>query len=107
MAEVILLLNVRDRLEDLIKILYDKEYFGFLNSSIEYVDYLYDFIYTIPVQKFRKTKNPIQGQYYCKYRHNRQTTWFFTFDIRDDRFLIRYVINNHTSDYPRFIDGII
>ncbi len=106
MGKVILLPVADQQLTELELALYYREYFGFMESALEYVERLKTFIKAIPEQKFKKTTNPRHGQYYCKYKQNRLTTWFFTFDIKDDRFIVKKVINNHTIDYPRFIAGI-
>ena len=41
---------LQSKLEDLATILFEKEYFGFLQSSEEYVNKIFHFINTIPIQ---------------------------------------------------------
>ena len=76
--------EVSDYIIDLINVLYEKEYFGFFESSIEYADKILDFIADIPNQKRRLTKNKRFGLYYCKYKHNSKTSWYIIFDIEND-----------------------
>ena len=95
-----------NKLNSLVDILYYKEYFGFRDSAKDYVNAIYDFIYTIPTLKHRQTKNKKHGGYYCRYKPNKNTTWYITFDIEDDLYLIKDITNNHSKDYPRFIAGI-
>jgi hypothetical protein len=86
--------------------LYDKEYFGFFESSIEYADKILNFILEIPNQKSKLTKNKRYGEYYCRYKHNSKTSWYIFFDIEDDIYLVKFVTNNHTSYYASYIGGL-
>ncbi len=106
MEEVILLPSVKDKLKNLVFVLYEKEYFSFIENAENYVIAIYDFIYTIPSLKRRRTKNKKHGEYYCKYKPNKKTTWYITFDTEDDIYLVRNITNNHSKDYTRFISGI-
>ena len=76
MEKVIISAFVYNKLRDLIEIMYDKEYFGFKMSAVDYVKTLMDFMYTIPDQKHRKANDTKYGPYYCRYRHNYKTTWY-------------------------------
>ena len=44
MEKVIYSLEFHEKLEELVEILYKKEYFGFLDSSVLYVLKIYDFV---------------------------------------------------------------
>ena len=106
MEKIILLPDVVDKLNELIFILYKKEYFSFIENSFNYVDDIYDFIYTIPTLRYKETANKKFGEYYCSYKANRNTTWYITFDKKDDRFIVQYITNNHTEEYSYFISKI-
>lgn len=106
MAEVILSNFVDDKLDNLIDILFQKEYFGFRSDAKIYVDALYTFIYTIPQQKRHICKNPKHGFYYCRYKQNHNTTWYITFDTENEIYLVKNIFNNHTLDYPVFIKSM-
>lgn len=71
------------------------------------MDAIYDFTYKIPELHHRKTINPKYGVFYCRYKVNNKTIWFVTFDMEDDIFVVQYITNNHSKDYPSFIKGII
>jgi hypothetical protein len=103
MEQVIILPYVKDVLNDLVKILYNKEYFGFNESAIDYVDTIIDFINTIPTLKYKPTRNTRYGAFYCKYKHNSKTSWYVSFDIEGDLYNIKNITNNHSADYSRFI----
>jgi hypothetical protein len=45
---------------------------------------------------FKKYGN---NMFYISYQPNSQTTWFVFFNIDDDRYLIRYITNNHVSGH--------
>ncbi len=49
---------VIDDLMELVMILFEKEYFGFLESAEEYVRIIVKFTYSIPKQRRKKTLNP-------------------------------------------------
>ena len=106
MEKIILLPEVIEKLNELINTLYKKEYFSFIENSFNYVEAIYDFIYTIPTLPYKETANNKFGGYYCSYKANRNTTWYITFDKKDDRFVIQYITNNYTEEYPYFISKI-
>lgn len=103
MEKVVILPALESKLFDLVFILYDKEYFGFVENALEYVDNIVNFMYTIPTLRHRKTKNTKYGTYYCSYKSNRSTTWFISFDFEDDTWLIKNISNNHTKEYLQII----
>jgi hypothetical protein len=86
--EIILLPEVIYKLNQLVNILYEKEYFGFIDSAFNYANNIYDFIHTIPQQQHKLTANKKFGTYYCSFKANRNTTWYITFDKTDTRYLI-------------------
>ena len=103
MAEIKLSSLVAAKLNGLIFILYENEYFGFFESSLDYVQNLKDFIFSIPTLKFKQTINKQYGNFYCKYKHNTKTTWYVIFDIMDDKYLINNITNNHSVEYSNLI----
>lgn len=94
------------KLKSLVNKLHHIKYFGSKDLALKYVKRIYNFIYTIPTQQKKLTKNKKLGSHYCTYKPNKQTTYFITFDIEGDLFLIKNVFNNHTIEYPRYIEGI-
>ena len=97
---------MEEKLYNLVNILFENEYFGFLENAIKYKDKIVNFINTIPNLKKKKTKNTMYGYWYCSYKPNRNTTYFITFDYEDDIYLIKNIFNNHGKGYPAFIRGI-
>ena len=106
MEEIIILPELEDKLFDLVSILCNEEYFGFLDSALSYVDNIVNFIYTIPALRYKETAHKKFGEYYCSYKANRNTTWYITFDKQDHKFIVQYITNNHTEEYPYFISKI-
>ena len=106
MEKVIITEEASDFLDELIAFLFEEEYFGFMTSSIKYVNNIYDFIYTIPTLKKKNTRNNKYGNWYCSYKHNTKTTWYITFDVEDGIYLVTHITNNHTADYPKYIIGL-
>ncbi len=103
MEKIVILPELESKLFDLVFILYDKEYFGFVESALAYVDKIVDFMYTIPIIRHKKTKNNKYGTFYCSYKSNPSTTWFISFDFEDDTYLIKNITNNHTKEYLQII----
>ncbi|WP_299668421.1 hypothetical protein [uncultured Polaribacter sp.] len=78
--------------------LYEKEYFGFLESAISYknniLDYIEANISTFPT-KLTPLSNAYLGSYYMFYLSNRRTTWYIFFEKEDNTYLVTYISNNH------------
>lgn len=88
-------------LNELIEVLVKKEYFGFLDSAEEYVNWLYDFIlHDLPEQKPRKTPKGLKryGRYYTKLKSNKRTTWYIFFDELNKHYIVKHITNNHVID---------
>jgi hypothetical protein len=94
---------VEDKLKELVTILFNNEYFGFIDSSIEYVNNIVDFLYTIPTLKHKKCNIEKDGAFYCKIKENPKTTWFVTFDKVNEIYIIKNIYNNHSNEYAAFV----
>lgn len=103
MEKIIVEKRLFDELNDLIEILYKDEYFSFLQSAEEYVNKIYAFINTIPNLKSKKAKINRFGNYFCTYKANKNTSWYLFFDVEDGIFLISFITNNHSANYPKLI----
>ncbi len=90
-----------DYLDQLIKILYKKEYFGFIESSDFYVSKIYDFVEE-NIQTFPARKTPSQlqnlGSNYIFYKSNQRTTWYIFFENKENNYLITNIINSHSEE---------
>lgn len=87
-------------LNDLVTILYEQDYFGFLESALNYMAKMKMFIeknihslqhYPAP-KYFSKFQN---GMKYIVYQSSKRTTWYIFFKQSGNRFLIYYITNNH------------
>ena len=96
--------EVKEYFNNLVTILYEKEYFGFEEDAIDYVNELVDDITTnLP----SKPKKPApkhfdrygKGMYYATFRKNKQTQWYAFFKmykVNDEIiYQVRYISNNH------------
>ena len=95
---IVLKSSVIDFLDDLIYELFEAEYFGYVESSEDYVERIINFIHqNIPT--FPSKKTPIElksfGNFYIFYKINPRTTWYIFFQKEENDFLITHVINNH------------
>jgi hypothetical protein len=98
--------EVKRYLNDLITILYEKEYFGFEETAHRYVDDLLDDITATLHTRPHKPAPPHfnrygKGMWYAAFRRNRGTTWYAFFSMYNDGgrtvYLVRHIANNHTA----------
>lgn len=99
--EVIFAPSVISFLDDLVVILYKKEYFGFIESAEKYVDDIYDAVpERIKKSPHKKTPKLIKylGSEYIFYKSNARTTWYVFFEKRNQNYLITVIINNYSEE---------
>ncbi len=84
MEKVIINAHTINKLDELVIILYENEYFGFYEDAQNYVGLIIKFIYTIVKQRRRKTLNSQNGIYYSQYSPNKNTTYYISFDMEYD-----------------------
>jgi chlorite dismutase len=104
--KVIVQQRVIDKLNALVEILFEQDYFFIKGNAKDYVKSVYLFMYEIPKRPHRIARNKKNGKYFCTYKPNRNTSWYITFDMEDNVYLITNLTNNHSSDYTDFILGI-
>jgi len=104
--KVVTTTEVKEYLNDLITILYEKKYFGYEDTAKKYVnDLLDDIITTLP----RRMKKPApksftsifgDGLYYSVFPKNKRTSWYAFFRVYRKNgeliYQVRYIGNNHT-----------
>ena len=94
MTKVYALPEVIDYLEKLVDILYEKEYFSFEDTSIEYVvDLFEDIITNLPKRTSKPSPDLLikYGDEYVAFPKNRQTTRYAFFDKYKDKEDIYYI----------------
>ena len=93
--------NVLDFFDDLTFKLFDLEYFGFVESSENYIDRIVDFVEE-NIQNFPKRKTPLKlkrfGSNHIFFKINPRTTWYIFFEEQNNIFLITYILNNHCAE---------
>lgn len=102
--KVLFLPEVRLYFQELQDILFEKEYFGFEESAVQYVrDLILDIEATLP-ERASKTAPPYFNRYgkglrYASFRKNRNTQWYVFFTKYRENgevvYLVRYISNNH------------
>jgi len=101
---VIILPKVLDYLENLVILLYEKEYFGFLEASQSYVkEMLLDVKTHLPTKQHKPAPKYFdkygKNMEYAIFPKNRRTTWyvfFKTYERNGEKiYLVRYIANNH------------
>lgn len=101
---IIFLPETLDYFNELTTILYEKEYLGFEESALSYVDSLIDDIKNSLHTKVKK-KAPLffdkygKGMLYATFRKSKNTQWFVFFTIYESSgelvYLVRFISNNH------------
>jgi hypothetical protein len=93
--------GVLNYLDDLVYILFKQEYFGFMQSSYDYVDKIIDFIEN-DIATFPTKKTPVAlknfGSKYIFYKSNQRTTWYIFFENKNNNYLITNIINSHCEE---------
>ena len=103
---VLILPEVRQYLKELSYTLYKKGYFGFLDTSEQYVEELFtDIKTTLPIRLHKPAPKHFEkygeNLYYTSFKKNNRTTWYAFFtkyrQEEDVFYLVRYISNNHIA----------
>ena len=102
--KVLVIPEVYEYLDNLVTILYEKDYFGFEDFAINYVDELLDEIQmTLPTRLHKPAPKHFEkygkDMHYAIFEKNKRTSWyvFFTkYYEQETIYLVRYIANNHT-----------
>ena len=107
--KVLVIPEVYEYLDNLVTILYEKDYFGFEDFAIDYVDgLLNEILMTLPVRLHKPAPKHFEkygkNMYYAIFEKNKRTSWyvFFTkyYEYEETVYLVRYITNNHiTAQY--------
>ncbi len=92
-------------MDDLVRVLYKEEYFGFIDTAEEYVSKIYDAVpKNIKVSTHKLTPQKLQylGSNYIFYKSNNRTTWYIFFEKSNQSYLITGIINNHCEEAKEF-----
>jgi hypothetical protein len=94
--------SVTTDLNSLIDILYYGEYLGSIESAKQYVTNIKDYIEQRLPSLVKRPAPPYFEKYgnamhYVIYNANRHTTWYIFFRQKGNRYLIRYITNNHVE----------
>lgn len=103
-GKIVIMQLVSDSLMELLTTLENEGYFSYNENIVEYVKNILHFVESIPTNKSRrKTKSKKYGEWCCRHTANKRTTWYATFDIENDVFIVKFITNNHTKDYHSII----
>ena len=92
--------EVEQYLNNLITILFEKDYFIYLENAIDYKDKIIDFVdQNIAVFPHKHTPKHLMhlGSKYIFYTSNKRTTWYIFFESKGKKYLITYITNNHVK----------
>jgi len=102
-VRVVFLPEVEDYLVELTEVLYQKEYFGFKESAVQYIiDLVQNITFSLP-RKHKKLASEYfskfgENLYYSSFKQNQNTQWyvFFTIHEKEQVYLVRFIGTNHT-----------
>jgi len=81
--------------------LYEKKYFGFIESAEIYVVKIYDYIQKDLVNMpHRSSLDQLKnhGSFYIFYKPNQRTTWYLFFEKSNQRIVVTSILNNHCEE---------
>lgn len=90
-----------DYLNDLIDILFYKEYFSYVENAENYVVALKNEIENyIDVKQHYQTPTKLSryGNLYIIVSPNNRTSWYVFFEKKENRYLVQYITNNHVEE---------
>lgn len=93
-------------IEDLVEILFVKNFFGFEEDCQNYGDRIYDFVINnivLPNSKISPENFQKYGRKYLRYDAKNQTSWYIFFHQKDHRFLVNHILNNHSQEFPELL----
>ena len=95
-------------LNELVDVLYERNYFGFKESAYDYVNWILDRIESNIAVSQSKTAPEYFSKYgknlsYISLKRNSQTTWYVFFCHEADLYHVYYVSNNHMIAQYLFI----
>jgi len=99
--EILYTLNTEKYLVALIDILYNKEYFSQLEIAKKYVTAIMIGIESsIKIKQYKSTPIALikHGSFYIAFKANKHTTWYAFFNIKENKYLIRHITNNHQKE---------
>ena len=101
-GQVIFLPEFINYLDELSFILYESGYFGFKDSAKKYTDKIFDFCQQYVGILTGKSAPAYFNRYginmkYITYRPNKQTAWYIFYQQYEDKYLVRYITNNHVA----------
>jgi hypothetical protein len=96
--------EVKKYLNDLVTILYEKEYFGHHESARKYaVELLDDIVMNLPIHSHKSAPGYFdkyeKNMHYASFKRNKQTTWYAFFTKYNENgnmiYLVHHITNNH------------
>ncbi|MBA3985572.1 MAG: hypothetical protein H0X63_03130 [Flavobacteriales bacterium] len=101
MEKVIFTQSTLDYFDQLVYILFEKEYFSYEKTAQDYVYKIVQFIensvHFLP-HKIVPLKLSHHGSFYIFYKPNQRTTWYVFFEKGNQRIVVTSILNNHCKE---------
>ena len=94
------------KLENLVEVLFENEFFGFKESAYNYVYSIFDYIESnINNSSYKELPLKLKkyGNYYITHFINPRTTWYILFDFNNNTYNITFIFNNHEK-FAQYLD---
>jgi hypothetical protein len=106
--QIVFLPEFINYLDELSFILYESEYFGFKDSAKKYTDKIFNFCQLHVGVSVGKKAPAYFNHYginmkYITYKPNKQTSWYIFYQQYKNKYIVRYITNNHVS--ARYFPG--
>ncbi|GAA3728338.1 hypothetical protein GCM10022422_07860 [Flavobacterium ginsengisoli] len=101
MEKIIFENSVLEYFDNLVFVLFEKEYFGFVESAQIYINKIVDYIKS-NISTFPHSKTPDSLRYlgsnYIFYKTSSRTTWYIFFEKSNQNYLITGILNNYSEE---------
>lgn len=101
MEKIIYSKNILDYFDDLVYVLFNNNYFLYLDNADMYLEKLVYFV-SNSIATFPHKKTPQEllhfGEKYIFYKPNKRTTWYVFFNQYQEKYLITGILNNHCEE---------
>lgn len=101
LEKVIFQKTVLDFFEELVFVLFEKDYFTFEENAVEYVANIVNFSKHIIPKNIHKTSPSTlrkYGSHYIIYQANNNTSWYIFFEKNSNRYIVTAIFNNHQPE---------
>jgi len=106
LEKVIFKQDILNYFDELVYVLFEKDYFSYPENALDYVEKIVEFtIREIANFPHKTTPQNLKhlGSNYIFYNSNQRTTWFVFFEKQNNNYLITGILNNHCEEAKNLV----